>query len=486
MTSKSKSIRSKTLSKTRSVKSTRKSKKMSASSILFPLAFFGSLFAGGVYYATKESRIHETIKFKPDIPITVKKSAYIKEIDEIEKKADEFEKKVIKNYVMYPEELPEETTDNVIGAKEQAKTLKNLLDKKDSGNLKGVLFTGPPGTGKTMLAKAFARENNMILINVKGLVTGKIGDSVKMLDAVFSLASKITKSGIKCMILIDEIDRTFSNQGSGESARAQIGGDITGSMQTTYDDYKDDNVIFIGITNYPEKIEKAITDRLDSIEFRELTDDERKSLLDQMLGTKADSVKGAVISLTATKLKNVYNSFLKYADYEARNDIELLDKIYYDKSVKYSRTDTERNKLMEFLEEYYSSKIGVKKLDALENFKRLFASILFLKFIQMCGIIENSKLENRLISKLGNIIPYNENRIDQLGWDNIARGSINIYDVLIFYLKIKESSNRTLKKLLGSIDIADANERIITGRFFGRRKNRSKKKTLKRRSLKRR
>ncbi len=55
MTSKSKSIKTKSRSKTKSLKSKTKSiksKHPSASSILFPLAIFGSLFAGGAYYAS--------------------------------------------------------------------------------------------------------------------------------------------------------------------------------------------------------------------------------------------------------------------------------------------------------------------------------------------------------------------------------------------------------------------------------------------------
>lgn len=69
---------------------------------------------------------------------------------------------------------------------------------------KGVLLHGPPGCGKTLIAKATAKEAGMRFINLDvAMLTDKwYGESQKLASAVFSLASKLQP----CIVFIDEID----------------------------------------------------------------------------------------------------------------------------------------------------------------------------------------------------------------------------------------------------------------------------------------
>lgn len=78
----------------------------------------------------------------------------------------------------------------------------------------GVLLYGPPGCGKTMMAKALAHESGACFINlhISTLTEKWYGDSNKLVSAVFSLARKLQPT----IVFIDEIDAVLGQRRSGE------------------------------------------------------------------------------------------------------------------------------------------------------------------------------------------------------------------------------------------------------------------------------
>jgi SpoVK/Ycf46/Vps4 family AAA+-type ATPase len=93
------------------------------------------------------------------------------------------------------------------------------------GAPKGVLLFGPPGCGKTMLAKALAKESGATFINISASVlTNKwYGESNKLVAGMFSLARKTQPS----IIFIDEIDSFLRERTKGDH-------EVTGMMKAEF------------------------------------------------------------------------------------------------------------------------------------------------------------------------------------------------------------------------------------------------------------
>ncbi|KAK2760235.1 hypothetical protein FQN54_002302 [Arachnomyces sp. PD_36] len=128
----------------------------------------------------------------------------------------------------------------------------------------GVLLYGPPGCGKTMLAKALAHESGACFINlhISTLTEKWYGDSNKLVNAVFSLARKLQPS----IVFIDEIDAVLGTRRSGEH---EASGMVKAEFMTHWDGLTSANtlgepqrVMVLGATNRVQDIDDAILRRM--------------------------------------------------------------------------------------------------------------------------------------------------------------------------------------------------------------------------------
>jgi len=121
---------------------------------------------------------------------------------------------------------------------------------------KGILLSGPPGCGKTLIAKAIAREINAHFIAVNGpeLLSKWYGQSEENLRDIFEEASAYAPS----IIFFDEFDAIAKSRSGDDVAR--IDSQIVNQLLTLLDGFNsDERVMVIAATNRPELLDKAVT-----------------------------------------------------------------------------------------------------------------------------------------------------------------------------------------------------------------------------------
>merc|ERR550539_1238505 len=138
---------------------------------------------------------------------------------------------------------------------------------------KGVLFYGPPGCGKTLLAKAIATECASNFISVKGpeLLTMWFGESEANVPDVFDKA----RGAAPCVLFFDELDSIARSRGGSSGDAGGSGDRVMNQLLTEMDGINAAKQIFVvGATNRPDIIDPAIKrpGRLDQVIFVDLPD----------------------------------------------------------------------------------------------------------------------------------------------------------------------------------------------------------------------
>uniref|UniRef100_W5LJN2 Transitional endoplasmic reticulum ATPase n=1 Tax=Astyanax mexicanus TaxID=7994 RepID=W5LJN2_ASTMX len=138
---------------------------------------------------------------------------------------------------------------------------------------RGVLFYGPPGCGKTLLAKAIANECQANFVSIKGpeLLTMWFGESEANVRDVFDKA----RQAAPCILFFDELDSIAKSRGGGAGDAGGAADRVINQILTEMDGMTNKkNVFIIGATNRPDIIDPAILrpGRLDQLIYIPLPD----------------------------------------------------------------------------------------------------------------------------------------------------------------------------------------------------------------------
>lgn len=144
---------------------------------------------------------------------------------------------------------------------------------------KGILFFGPPGTGKTMIMRALANEirGGFYYVKASNLISMYPGETEKRISQIFAIAKKHAP----CILFFDEID--FIAKSREDNTQDSTHAGAMSQLLAEMDGFnKINNVIIVGATNTPQVIDRAIMrpGRFDKIIYMPLPDYEgRKKIL---------------------------------------------------------------------------------------------------------------------------------------------------------------------------------------------------------------
>lgn len=218
----------------------------------------------------RESAMVALRRFLPDMDLTEDEIS-LEQLEKIEITREDFDtakKEIIPSGIREVFiEIPDVHWDDVGGLDEVKEALKQAVEwpikspaafeRMGVAPRRGVLLYGPPGCGKTLLARAAATESEANFISIKGpeVLSKWVGESEKAIREIFRKA----RAAAPCIIFIDEIDSIAGSRTGGTHDSSGVTNRVLSQLLTELDGLEGiRDIVFVAATNAPNLIDLAL------------------------------------------------------------------------------------------------------------------------------------------------------------------------------------------------------------------------------------
>jgi transitional endoplasmic reticulum ATPase len=238
--------------------------------------------------------------------------------------------------------------DNLIVAIKEPDTFSRMGVKTP----RGALLFGPPGCGKTLIAKSLATVSSANIIVVRGpeVLSKWVGESEKAIREIFRKA----KSSSPCVIVFDELDSLARPRGHDDISGNER---VLSQLLTEMDDSGSAGVIIIGITNRPDLIDTSLIrpGRLDLIVYVESPDENARFEIIKKLTAEMPLDTNVDLAEAAKRTRGFSGADLVALCREAavnamRNKEQLVNNSDFEKSLQFVKPSITKD-----VEEWYES-----------------------------------------------------------------------------------------------------------------------------------
>jgi SpoVK/Ycf46/Vps4 family AAA+-type ATPase len=208
--------------------------------------------------------------------------------------------------------------------KQALRDISTWLHSEETSRLvpKGILFVGPPGTGKSLVAQALARESGINMVKLRDVQSMWVGESERNMSRVLDVA----RAFAPVIIFVDEIDQAYGQRSGGDSTgvSSRLFGKL---LEFMGDNANRGKVLWVAASNRPDFVDAALISRFDRVIPFLLPDraNREEILLHAMPKiVKLEWIDGSEVASWPSESQTIWNQLLDLTEEFSGRELELI------------------------------------------------------------------------------------------------------------------------------------------------------------------